>query len=83
MRDGDAVSHPASYYLRPAMPEALRADQVAAALERDGVPVTTAEPFSSAPGTPSAPHARRIALGSVAPESLEGALRKVRRAVLG
>lgn len=80
MRDGDAVSHSASYYLRPAMPEALRADQVAAALERDGVPVTTAEPFSSAP---SAPHARRIALGSVAPESLEGALRKVRRAVLG
>ncbi|WP_226383137.1 hypothetical protein [Burkholderia savannae] len=77
MRDGDAVSHPASYYLRPAMPEALRADQVAAALERDGVPVTTAEPFSSAP------HARRIALGSVMPESLEGALRKVRRAVLG
>ncbi|AJY43074.1 PLP-dependent aminotransferase family protein [Burkholderia humptydooensis] len=80
LRDGDVVSHPCAYYLWLTMPEELRADRVAGQLERDGVLVTTAEPFSTAA---SAPHALRIALGSIALESLEDALRKVRRAVLG
>ncbi|MGY2492051.1 aminotransferase-like domain-containing protein [Cupriavidus sp. CP313] len=74
------TAHPSSYYLWLELAEDLRADQVAAALEQEGVLVTTAEPF--AVGT-SVPHALRLALGSISMDALEQALRKVRRVVAG
>ncbi|MGS0890945.1 aminotransferase-like domain-containing protein [Burkholderia stagnalis] len=81
MLDGGALlAHPSSYYVWLWMPDHLRADDVAAALERDGVLVTTAEPFTT---TPNTPQALRIALGSIAMEALEAALGRVRRAVIG
>ncbi|UGQ46363.1 aminotransferase-like domain-containing protein [Massilia endophytica] len=77
--DGAAVrSHPSSYFLWLELPDYLRADVVAADLQRSGVLVTTAEPFSI--GLQS-PQALRIALGSISLEALEGALRLVGKAV--
>jgi DNA-binding transcriptional MocR family regulator len=79
--DGCAITaHPSSYYLWLTLPEELRADGVAAQLARQGVMVTTAEPFAA---TANAPHALRLALGSIAPAALEAALRQVRLAALG
>ncbi|MBO9680547.1 MAG: PLP-dependent aminotransferase family protein [Acidovorax sp.] len=80
LRGSDILAHPASYYLWLRMPEGLRADQVAADLERKGVLVTTAEPFAT---TSEAPHALRLALGSLSLDALESALQKVGRAVMG
>ncbi|MDR2012526.1 MAG: PLP-dependent aminotransferase family protein [Rhodanobacter sp.] len=80
LRGGSIVAHPRSYYLWLEMPDDLRADRVAANLERDGVLVTTAEPFSI---TPNIPHALRLALGSISLDALDEALHKVRRAVIG
>ncbi|VWB63289.1 transcriptional regulator [Burkholderia pseudomultivorans] len=62
------------------MPGDLRADRVAADLERDGALATTAEPFSTMPNTR---HARRLALGSLSLDALGDALHKVGRAVIG
>lgn len=78
LRGCAVVAHPSSYYLWLELPEDLRADRVAAGLEREGVLVTTAEPFTV---TPHVPHALRLAIGSISTEALEDALRKVRRAV--
>ncbi|WP_317204913.1 PLP-dependent aminotransferase family protein [Janthinobacterium sp.] len=74
------TSHPSSYYLWLELPEELRADRVAAELARQGVMVATAEAFAA---TAAAPHALRLAIGSIAPAALEAALAKVRAAVLG
>ncbi|MEC5160569.1 DNA-binding transcriptional MocR family regulator [Janthinobacterium sp. CG_23.3] len=74
------TAHPSSYYLWLALPDELRADGVAAQLERQGVMVTTAEPFAAGA---HAPHALRLALGSVALDALEAALRQVRLAAQG
>lgn len=71
-------SHPSSYFLWLELPDYLRADVVAADLQREGVIVTTAEPFSLGP---QSPQALRVALGSVSLEALERALRTVARAV--
>lgn len=71
------LAHPASYYLWLVLPDHLRADDVAAGLERDGVLVTTAEPFAT---TASVPQALRIALGSISLPALEAALRRVGQA---
>jgi DNA-binding transcriptional MocR family regulator len=60
------------------LPDYLRADVVAADLQRSGVIVTTAEPFSLGP---QSPQALRVALGSIGFEALERALRLVGRAV--
>ncbi|MCD5992613.1 PLP-dependent aminotransferase family protein [Pseudomonas sp. CDFA 602] len=73
------LSHHASYFLWLPLPEDARADQVAMALLRQNVAVSTAEPFAIAG---SAPHAIRIALGSVGMEDLRRGLEKVRDAVL-
>lgn len=76
---GDAiVAHRSSYYLWLELPEDVRAEAVAADLERQGVLVTTAEPFAV---TPHVPHALRLAIGSISLDALERALQKVRRAV--
>jgi DNA-binding transcriptional MocR family regulator len=79
LRGGSIVAHPTSYYLWLEMPDDLRADRVAADLERDGVLVTTAEPFST---TPNTPHALRLAIGSLSLDALGDALHKVGRAVI-
>lgn len=73
-------SHPSSYFVWLPLPEGARADRVAAALLKDGISVSTAEPF--AVGAP-VPHALRLALGSVPPEPLREALAQVRRQVEG
>jgi DNA-binding transcriptional MocR family regulator len=72
------VRHPASYFVWLPMPEEARADRVAAALMREGVSVSTAEPFAT---SRHVPHALRLALGSVGPDSLRSALQTVRRVV--
>lgn len=73
----DLIADPSSYFLWLPLPADERAESVAAALKRDKVLVTTAEPFAA---TSSTPNALRVALGSVPIESLEVALRKVRAA---
>lgn len=72
------VRHPASYFVWLPLPEETRADRISAALMRDGVSVSTAEPFSA---SQHVPHALRLALGSVALDSLRSALQTVRRVV--
>ncbi|EJL76499.1 transcriptional regulator with HTH domain and aminotransferase domain containing protein [Variovorax sp. CF313] len=72
------VRHPASYFVWLPLPEETRADRVAAALMRDGVSVSTAEPFAA---SQHVPHALRLALGSVGLDSLRSALQTVRRVI--
>ncbi|MGY2378103.1 aminotransferase-like domain-containing protein [Pseudomonas sp. SDO524_S393] len=70
--------HPSSYFLWLPLPEEARADQIAMALQRDNVSVSTAEPFAV---SAQVPHALRLALGSVDMPTLREALLKVRRVV--
>ncbi|MGY2397794.1 aminotransferase-like domain-containing protein [Pseudomonas sp. SDO5271_S396] len=70
--------HPSSYFLWLPLPEEARADQIAMALQRDNVSVSTAEPFAV---SAQVPHALRLALGSVDMPALREALLKVRRVV--
>lgn len=72
------VSHPASYFLWLPLPEEVRADQIVMALLRENISVSTAEPFAT---TDHVPHALRLALGSVALDTLHGALEKVRQVI--
>jgi DNA-binding transcriptional MocR family regulator len=51
---------------------------VAMALEREGVSVSTADPFAT---TAQVPHALRLALGSVELDALRAGLQTVRRVV--
>lgn len=72
------VSHPALYFLWLPLPEDIRADQVAVALLAENIAVSTAEPFAiSSP----APHAIRLALGSLEADALKVALHKVRQVI--
>jgi DNA-binding transcriptional MocR family regulator len=72
------VRHPSSYFVwLPLAPE-VRADQIAAALMRGGISVSTAEPFAT---TTQVPHAIRLALGSVDLNALRGALETVKRVI--
>ena len=72
------TSHPSAYFLWLPRAEDARADQVAMALQREGVSVSTAEPFAV---SAQVPHALRLALGSVDMPSLREALLKVRNVV--
>ncbi|EXF93554.1 GntR family transcriptional regulator [Pseudomonas fluorescens HK44] len=72
------IGHPSSYFIWLALGEEVRADQVAMALMRQQVSVSTAEPFAT---SANVPHAIRLALGSVPLEALEEALETVRRVV--
>jgi DNA-binding transcriptional MocR family regulator len=72
------VRHPASYFVWLPLPEELRADQLATALMREQIAVSTAEPFAT---SAQVPHALRLALGSVDLDTLRDALQKVRRAI--
>lgn len=73
------LGHPASYFLWLPMPEEVRADQVAMTLLRSNVCVSTAEPFAV---SEHVPHAIRLALGSVEPDVLQAALKKVLRVMV-
>lgn len=72
------ASHPSSYFTWLPLPREMRADQLATALLRDHISVSTAEPFAT---TAQVPHALRLALGSVRPDALRGVLEKVRHAI--
>jgi DNA-binding transcriptional MocR family regulator len=69
------VRHRASYFVWVPLPEAVRADKVAAALMGHRISVSTAEPFAASAQTP---HALRLALGSVDLETLRKALHTVK-----
>jgi DNA-binding transcriptional MocR family regulator len=56
----------------------VRADRVAAALMRERISVSTAEPFAT---SIQMPHAIRLALGSVPHDTLREALAKVNRVI--
>ncbi|MFM9434367.1 DNA-binding transcriptional MocR family regulator [Janthinobacterium sp. CG_23.3] len=72
------VGHPASYFLWLPLPEEVRADQVAMALMRERISVSTAEPYAT---SVHLPHALRLALGSVELEALRQALETVKRVI--
>jgi DNA-binding transcriptional MocR family regulator len=74
----ELVGHPSSYFLWLPMPGEARADQVAAALMRETISVSTAEPFATSK-TP--PHGIRLALGSVDMDVLAGSLATVKRVI--
>ncbi|PHN29680.1 PLP-dependent aminotransferase family protein [Pseudomonas sp. ICMP 460] len=74
------ISHPSSYFLWLPLGEDARADQVAMTLQREGVSVSTAEPFAV---SAHVPHALRLALGSVSTAALREALVKVRTVLHG
>lgn len=69
------VAHPSSYFLWLPLSEDARADQIAMALMRENISVSTAEPFAI---SAHVPHALRLALGSVDMGSLREALERVR-----
>lgn len=72
------VRHPGSYFLWLPLPEEVRADRLAMALLSHRISVSTAEPFAA---TPQAPHALRLALGSVGLEALGEALGTVKQVI--
>ena len=72
------VSHPSSYFLWLPLAEEARADQVVMTLQREGICVSTAEPFAV---SAQVPHALRVALGSVPMAQLRGALETIRNVV--
>ncbi|MGA9359940.1 MAG: aminotransferase class I/II-fold pyridoxal phosphate-dependent enzyme, partial [Mycobacterium sp.] len=74
----ELIGHPGSYLLWLPLPGEARADQVAAALMRENVSVSTAEPFAVGK---SPPHAIRLALGSVKIDLLAHSLDKVKRVI--
>ena len=74
----DLFGHPSSYFLWLPLPGEARADQVAAALLRETVSVSTAESFAT---TKDSPHAIRLALGSVDIDVLAQSLDKVKRVI--
>lgn len=74
------MCHPSSYFVWLPMPDELRADQVAMALQTAGISVSTAEPFATGV---QVPQALRLALGSVSLEKLRHALMRVRLALDG
>ncbi|MCU9947134.1 PLP-dependent aminotransferase family protein [Pseudomonas sp. PDM13] len=72
------VCHADSYFLWLPLSEDARADQVAMALMREQISVSTAEPFAI---SIQVPHALRLALGSVEMPVLRGALARVKSVV--
>jgi DNA-binding transcriptional MocR family regulator len=72
------VGHPSSYLLWLPLPGEARADQVAAALMRQNVSVSTPETFAT---TKTPPNAIRLALGSVPLDALAQSLEKVKRVI--
>ncbi len=71
----EMCSHPASYFLWLPLVEDARAEPIVAALQRERVAVSSAEPFAI---TRHVPQALRLALGSVDLTTLRTALEKVK-----
>ncbi|MCY1417172.1 hypothetical protein D9M71_326990 [compost metagenome] len=69
------IRHPSSYFIWLPLAEDARADQIAMALLREQICVSTAEPFAVCSHVP---HAIRLALGSVSMPVLRQALLKVK-----
>ncbi|TCK16435.1 PLP-dependent aminotransferase family protein [Marinobacterium mangrovicola] len=76
--DWDYIAHPNAYFIWLPLPAEVRADRVCAELLEQGISVASAEPFAT---TEHAPHALRLALGSVKPKQLEAALLKVKEVI--
>lgn len=74
------IRHPSSYFVWLPLPDGLRADMTAMALMSSRIAVSTAEPFATGV---KIPHALRLALGSVEPDRLRLALKRVREAIGG
>jgi len=74
----ELLGHPSSYFLWLPLPGEARADQVAVALMRENVSVSTAEPFAT---TKNPPRAIRLALGSVSMDVLAESLATVKRVI--
>lgn len=72
------ISHPASYFLWLPLGEDARAEQIVAALLRENIAVSNAEPYAS---SRHVPHALRLALGSVEPAVLRAALHTTARVI--
>nr|WP_315593862.1 PLP-dependent aminotransferase family protein [uncultured Cupriavidus sp.] len=72
------VRHPASYFVWLPLPEDTRADAVAKTLLGERLSVSTAQPFAA---LKQVPHAIRLALGSVAMDTLRQALGTVAKVV--
>jgi DNA-binding transcriptional MocR family regulator len=72
------VRHSASYFVWLPLPQDVRADAVAKALLREGIVVSTAQPFAV---SKQVPHAVRLALGSVDLSTLRQSLKTVARVV--
>ena len=68
------LAHPASYFVWLPLGEEVRADRVAADLLREGLAVSTAEPYVS---VGPVPHALRLALGSLPLAQVGPALARV------
>ncbi|KXU84439.1 GntR family transcriptional regulator [Paraburkholderia monticola] len=68
------IGHPASYFLWLPLPQEVRADAIAMALRNERIAVSTAHAFSV---STQAPHALRLALGSVSLSTIEHSLAKV------
>ncbi len=74
----ETIGHSTSYFIWLPLPEEVRADQVVMALMQANISVSTAEPFAT---TEHVPHAIRLALGSVALDTLQTALETVRQVI--
>ncbi|MFM0631559.1 aminotransferase-like domain-containing protein [Paraburkholderia xenovorans] len=72
------VSHPSSYFVWLPLAQELRADEIAMALIRERVSVSTAQPFST---SAHVPHAIRLAIGSVDLATLRRSLEVVARVI--
>ena len=76
--DLPCITHPGSYFAWIPLPDDARADRVARELMDCNISVSTAEPFCT---SLVVPQALRLALGSIAIESLHKTLLKVRDAI--
>ncbi|CAI0785025.1 aminotransferase-like domain-containing protein [Serratia fonticola] len=72
------IGHPDSYFLWVPLPEEVRADRIAAALLKERISLSTAEPFAT---SAHVPHALRLALGSLPLPTLRQALEVVSRVI--
>ena len=72
------IGHPTSYFVWLPLIEDARADRIAAALIREHVSISTAEPFAT---SVHVPQAIRLALGSTDLNTLRETLGKVRQVV--
>lgn len=74
----ERVSHPSSYFVWLPLAQELRADEIAMALIRERVSVSTAQPFAT---SAHVPHAIRLAIGSVDLATLRRSLEVVARVI--